>query len=105
MKNRKRNQSQVYQAFAFVSQFGITMLVPIALCSVLGWYLDERLGTDFLFVLFFFAGALAGFRNIFILARRVYENKEKAENDYAATISRLSKEKKNNQNPISKKGG
>ena len=53
MRDGKKGSSKVYQAFALVTQFGITMLVPIALCSFLGWYLDQRLGTEFLFVLLF----------------------------------------------------
>ena len=106
MNKRKGNQSQIYQSLALVTQFGITMLVPIGLCSFLGWYLDKRLETDFLFVLLFFIGALAGFRNIFILARKVYEKKDNTREDYATIRSRLAneKEKTDNRTPISKKG-
>ena len=104
-ERRKEDWSKVYQSFALVTQFGITMLVPIALCSFLGWYLDQRLGTEFLFVLLFFVGALAGFRNIFILARKVYENKDTPNNDYASVRSRLAKEKGQTDHVlISKKG-
>ena len=105
MRDGKKGSSKVYQSFALVTQFGITMLVPIALCSFLGWYLDQRLGTEFLFVLLFFVGALAGFRNIFILARKVYENKDTPNNDYASVRSRLAKEKGQTDHVlISKKG-
>lgn len=58
MRDGKKDRSKVYQSFALVTQFGITMLVPIALCSFLGWYLDQRLGTEFLFVLLFFVGCI-----------------------------------------------
>ena len=58
MRDGKKDRSKVYQSFALVTQFGITMLVPIALCSFLGWYLDQRLGTEFLFVLLFFCGRI-----------------------------------------------
>lgn len=67
----------VYQSLALVTQFGITMLVPIFLCSFMGWFLDERLGTSFLFVVLFFIGALAGFRNIFVLSKKISESKDK----------------------------
>ena len=63
----------VYQALTMITQFGINMLVPIFLCSFAGMFLDRKLGTAFWFVLLFFVGALAGFRNIFILARKIYE--------------------------------
>ena len=67
----------VYQSFTLVTQFGITMLVPIFLCSFIGWFLDEKLGTSFLFVFLFFIGALAGFRNIFVLSKKISESKDK----------------------------
>lgn len=72
MKYRKT----VYQALATVSQFGIYMLVPIFLCSFLGIFLDRKLGTSYCMVLLFFVGALAGFRNVFLLAKRIYGHSE-----------------------------
>ena len=66
----------VYQSLSLITQFGITMVVPIFLCSFLGWYLDEKFQTTWLFVALFFIGALAGFRNIFILAQKVFEEKD-----------------------------
>ena len=66
----------VYQSLAMITQFGITMLVPIFLCSFLGWYLDQWLQTSWLVVALFFIGALAGFRNIFILSKKIFETKD-----------------------------
>lgn len=62
----------VYQALSMIGQFGINMLVPVFVCSFLGMFLDRRLETDFLVVVFFFVGALAGGWNVFRLARRIY---------------------------------
>lgn len=78
-RNKKYNRS-VYQSLAVITQFGINMLVPIFLCSFAGMFLDRKFGTAFWFVLLFFVGALAGFRNIFILARKIYEGDKKDEN-------------------------
>lgn len=69
-----RYDRSVYKALTFFSQFTINMLVPIFLCSVAGYLLDKKLETSFLFVILFFIGALAGFRNVYILAKRVYSN-------------------------------
>lgn len=66
----------VYQALATISQFGINMLVPICLCSFAGVFLDKRLGTSYFMVILFFVGALAGLRNVFLLARKIYEEEE-----------------------------
>ena len=78
MKKRKVEKS-VFRSLTLISQFGINMLVPIFLCSFGGWYLDKWFNTTFLFVVLFFVGALAGFRNIFIMARKIYEGDKKNE--------------------------
>ena len=77
MGRNKKYKKSVYQSLTVITQFGINMLVPIFMCSFAGLFLDRKLGTAFLFVLLFFVGALAGFRNIFILARKIYEGEEK----------------------------
>lgn len=71
----KYNHS-VYHSLSLIMQFSINMLVPIFMCSFLGMYMDKKFGTSFWFVLLFFVGALAGFRNIFVLAKKIYEQKE-----------------------------
>ncbi len=86
----KENQSKkngygknVYKSLAMVTQFGINMIVPIFLCSFLGMYLDKKFSTSYWFVLLFFVGAVAGARNVFVFAKRLYEgpsDKEKNRN-------------------------
>ena len=71
-----RYDRSVYKALTFFSQFTINMLVPIFMCSAAGYALDRRLGTSYFFVILFFIGALAGFRNVFLLARRVYDGEK-----------------------------
>lgn len=75
MGRKKKFDRSVYNAMTLITQFGINMLVPIFLCSFLGWYIDKRFNTSFWFVLLFFVGALAGFRNVFIMAKKIYEDK------------------------------
>jgi F0F1-type ATP synthase assembly protein I len=76
MGKKKKYKSAVYRSLAVITQFGINMLVPIFLCSFAGLYIDKKLGTGFWFVVLFFVGALAGFRNIYILAKKIYEGDE-----------------------------
>lgn len=64
----------VYQSMATISQFGINMLVPIFLCSFLGIFLDRKLETSCFMVILFFMGALAGCRNVFLLAKKIYND-------------------------------
>lgn len=77
MDNRRRKKHKnynrsVYQSLALVSQFGINMLVPIFLLSFLGIKLDQYFHTSYWIVLLFFVGAAAGFRNIFVMAKKIY---------------------------------
>ena len=63
----------VYNALMMVSQFGINMLVPIFLCSVIGIFIDEKCGTDIWVIILFFVGAAAGFKNVMKFAKKIYE--------------------------------
>ena len=79
-KMKKHYDKSVYRSFALVTQFGINMMVPICMMSVLGIYLDKRFDTSFLMVLFFFVGAIAGGQNVYRLAKRIYGATEKDKN-------------------------
>lgn len=83
-----KKRSLVMRSLTTISQFGINMIVPICMCSAAGFFLDEWLGTNFIMILLFFMGALAGFRNIYILARRIYEDDSGKENPYVSRIDR-----------------
>lgn len=65
-----------FKILTFISQFAINMLVPIFLCSFIGYYIDERMGSDVFFVILFFVGAVAGGRNVYLLARKTYSRKD-----------------------------
>ena len=67
-----RYNKNVYQILALFTQFTINMLVPIFLCSFIGYYIDQKLNTNIFFIILFFIGALAGFRNVYILAKKIY---------------------------------
>ena len=76
MKRKRSYDRSVFQALTLISQFGINMLVPIGLMTVLGVYLDKKLGTSYLVILLFFVGALAGGRNVYQMAKKLFGKKE-----------------------------
>jgi len=41
----------------------------------LGMFIDKKAGTSFWVVILFFVGALAGFRNIYIFAKKIFDDK------------------------------
>lgn len=69
----KKNRS-VFQAFTMVIQFSLNMLVPIIMCTLFGVWLGNKFQIPVITVPLFLIGALAGFRNIFIMAKRIYMN-------------------------------
>lgn len=69
----------VYRSLIMISQFGLTMIVPILLCTFAGDFIDKKLGTSFIVVIFFFIGALAGFRNVYVLVKKM--GKDEGERD------------------------
>lgn len=85
----KKSDKAILQAFAMVSQVGITMLAPIFLCVYVGMKLDGWLGTDYLFIIFVLIGVLAAFRNVYLLMRKFYAKdleREEAQLQYFAEL-------------------
>ncbi|MEY8332676.1 AtpZ/AtpI family protein [Lachnospiraceae bacterium 47-T17] len=74
-----KNNREVFQSFSMIMQFGINMLVPIFACTLFGAWLGEKVNISWLAVPFFALGALAGMRNVFLFARRIYDPKKKDE--------------------------
>lgn len=81
MRRKRSYDRSVFQLLALISQFGINMLVPIGLMTWLGIYLDERFETSYWVILLFFVGAAAGGRNVYLMAKKVYGQKEKREDN------------------------
>lgn len=73
MKSKNNN----LKLLTYISQFAINMLVPIFLCSGIGYYIDLKFETDVFFIILFFVGAAAGARNIYILAKKEFMNDKK----------------------------
>lgn len=74
MKRRGDDERIVYQSLAMITQFGLNMIVPICMMSALGIWLDRKLGTSWITILFFVAGAIAGGQNVYRCARRMCDN-------------------------------
>lgn len=71
-----KNKRSVLRSLVLITQFGISMLVPILLCTMIGAYIGEKFSIPIITVPLFIIGALAGFRNVYIMARKTYEDKD-----------------------------
>ena len=78
----KRNSDRnVIRALSMLSQFTLFLLVPILGMGALGCFLDSRFGTRWIAILFFFIGAIAGFRNIYRFAMSISGDKGSADTE------------------------
>lgn len=64
-------KQSVYKTFALISQLGISILVPILLCTFFGTWLEKKV-----FIPLVIVGVLAGLRNAWVLARHANEDPE-----------------------------
>lgn len=86
IRNRKGNDMkkedrQVWEAMTMVFQFGLNMLVPIFLCTMLGVWVSEKIRVSWIVIIFFFVGALAGYTNIFKMAKRLMKDDKDVKKD------------------------
>lgn len=84
MKKRKSDR-QVWDALIMVFQFGINMIVPIFLCTLAGAWIGERTGHTWVAVPLFFVGALAGFTNVYRMAKGLIDTDDKGKKDVKKT--------------------
>ncbi len=74
-------KKSLLKTLGMVSTMGISFAVSIVIGGFIGLKLDEWLGTNhWFFFIFLFFGIVAGFRNMFILARKEMKNGGSDEN-------------------------
>ena len=67
-----KNQKKVFQSLTLILQFGLNMIVPIILCTMFGAWLGKKYDIPVITVPLFIMGALAGFTNIYKMAKKIY---------------------------------
>ena len=63
-----------------ILQFGLNMIVPIV--TLLGAWLGKKYGMPIITVPLFIMGALAGFNNIFKMAKKIYGQGNEGKRDH-----------------------
>ena len=61
-----RDTQGIGQAIVMITQLSINMLVPVFMCLFIGIWLDKRLGTGWLTLVFLILGIMASIRSMFI---------------------------------------
>lgn len=67
-----KNNRKVFQSLTLILQFGLNMIVPIFMCTMFGVWLGEKYDIPAIAIPLFVVGALAGFTNIFKMAKKIY---------------------------------
>lgn len=76
-----KKDKSITKALALITQIGISMLVPILLCLVLGHFIDKWLHVGFVTPILIVLGICAAFRNIYCLTRSFYAEDLKREQE------------------------
>ena len=66
----KNNMREITESFSMVLQFGLNMIIPIAMCIALGVWLGDKYDMDWIVIPLFFVGALAGYTSIFKMVKQ-----------------------------------
>lgn len=75
-----RHKKSVMRSYLMVTQLGLSVMVPVFVCILAGYYLDRYAGTN-LTLLFLFLGFLAGGFNAYKLAKATLAMNEKEERE------------------------
>ena len=74
---KKVNKNEIVESFSMVLQFGLNMMVPIALCIALAVWIGDKYDMDWVVIPLFFVGALAGYTSIFKMVKQYLKKTEK----------------------------
>ena len=66
---------------------GFTLVGCIAAGAGLGYFLDQRFGTQYWTPILFFVGVLAGFREMFVVLKRINQEQEKQRREKAQSVN------------------
>lgn len=81
-----KDNKKIFQSLTLIMQFGLNMIVPIFMCTMFGVWLGENYNIPIITVPLFVVGALAGFTNIFKMAKKIYgQDSDRGKSDVKKT--------------------
>ena len=70
-----KETKKLFKTLSYLSTIGMAMALSIALGAVIGYYLDNKFGTEpWLFLVFLCFGIAAAFRNLYIMYKKIQDN-------------------------------
>ena len=77
----KKDRRKVQTALVMVYEFGINMLVPIVMCTLVGVWIGRKWDINWIVIPFFFLGAIAGYNNIYKTVRKLIGKKKESQKE------------------------
>ncbi len=71
-----KKHNEVFEMLSLIMQLGISMLVPILMCTLFGVWLGRRFGMNWIPVVGFVIGAAAGMESVYKIVKKYLKNKE-----------------------------
>lgn len=75
-----KDNNGILKAIGMITQIGISMITPIILCTLIGGWIDRKVGTSFWLLIFLILGIVTSFRNVYFMTKQFYA-KEKEKED------------------------
>lgn len=73
---KKEDKSKILRNLSLITQIGISMIVPILIGIIFGNFLDNKLGTEVIFlIIFLILGVAASFLNLFKITDKLSKRK------------------------------
>lgn len=79
MRKRKDDKKKTFQTLVLVSQLGLVMMASIGMTCALGVWLDKKFGTNYITVIMFVIGVLAGFKSVYRMVMQIYGDEEECD--------------------------
>ena len=89
----RKEKHKVMYAITLVTQIGISMMVPIAICVAIGVIIYNKTSSDIAVPIAILLGVITAFRNVFIMTRNIYAKDLERENKELKYFEDLKKER------------
>ncbi|MCR5097634.1 MAG: AtpZ/AtpI family protein [Lachnospiraceae bacterium] len=71
-----RKNREVFEMLTLIMQLGISMLVPIMMCTLIGVWLGKRAESNVIPVVGFVIGAVAGLESVYKIVKKYIDKKD-----------------------------
>lgn len=95
--NKKEKRTIVYM-ISLITQIGISMIVPILLCTFIGVYINKYVDKPIIVLVFIMIGCVTSFRNVYVLIKSTFASDMKRENEELEYFKELERAREHNLN-------